>query len=122
LIGHFSQLLRHEIVVEIPATGSASAWGHAPTGFTDGATVRGLIQERTGQEYVGPELGGTVVSDGIVFLPMSSGVTERNQLRRKDTGARYRVLLVRDAAGQGHHLEAVVQALRAGNVTIPPVG
>lgn len=99
-------LFRHSIVILEPATGTPDPWGHVDSApYTDGATVRGLVQERQGKEVEGPQLGGTVVVDAVVFLPAGTAVTERNRLRRVDTAAEYDVLYVRDAAGMGHHLE-----------------
>lgn len=99
-------LMRHSIQVWTPATGAEDAWGHVdPAPWVEGASVRGLVQERAGKEVAGPDLGGTVIVNAVVYLPIGTAVTPRDRLERTDTGAMYDVLYVRDAAGQGHHLE-----------------
>jgi hypothetical protein len=97
---------RHDLVILVPNDGTMDAWGHVdPAPYAEGETVRGLVQERQGREVMGPDLGGTVIVNAVVYLATGTAVTERNRLRRADTGAEYDVLYVRDAAGRGHHLE-----------------
>ena len=101
----FDALLRHSLTILDPATGTEDSHGHVEVyPYADGATVHGLVQERTGREVEGPDLGGAVVVNAVVFLPWGTTINERNRLRR-DNGAIYQVLYVKDAAGQSHHLE-----------------
>jgi len=97
-------MLRHSITILEPPAELPDGWGDKPV-FTDGLTVRGLVQERTGAAVDGPDLGGQVVSDAKIFLERTAVVTEQNRLRRNDSGLVYRIVYVNDAAGQGHHLE-----------------
>ena len=39
--------------------------------------------------------------------------TEQDRIRRDDTGAEYEVLYVKDAAGQGHHLEVACRLVKS---------
>lgn len=99
-------MFRHNVLILTPHGGTEDSWGHAPVEpWVEGETVRGLIQERQGREVMGPDLGGTVVVNAVAYLPIDAPVTTRDRLRRKDTGAEYDVLYVRDAAGWGSHLE-----------------
>jgi head-tail adaptor len=111
----FSGLLRHSLVIEHPASGAEDDWGHVdPAPFEDGETVRGLVQDRRGREVeASGDLGGTVVADVVIFLQSGVTVTEQDRLRRADTGAEYEVVYVKDAAGQGHHLEIACRLVKS---------
>lgn len=98
------------------------AWGHpalvtetetTPLTYGALATVRGLVQERTGQEIQGPELQGTVVSNAVIFLPFGTDVTPQDRIRNLENAAEYDVLYVRDTAGRGHHLEVDARRIYA---------
>ena len=102
----FTGMLRHSLTILDPSVGTEDSHGHVEAHpYTDGATIKGLVQERTGKEVDGPDLGGTVVVNAVVFVPPGTVVTARNRIRRNDTAAIYEVLYVKDAAGWGHHIE-----------------
>jgi len=111
----YTGLLRHSLVIENPATGAEDSWGHVePEPFSDGPAVRGLVQDRRGVEVEqSGGLGGTVVADVVIFLPTGTAITEQDRIRRVDTGAVYEVLYVKDAAGQGHHLEVACRLVKS---------
>lgn len=116
-------LFTHSLVVRrlVPAATVAGTppgslvdeWGHpaassggepAVRGYADLATVRGLVQERTGTEIQGDGLAGTVVSNAVIFFPWGTDVTTQDLVAHGD--AVYDVLYVRDPGGRGHHVEA----------------
>ena len=104
----------HTLTVQHGVSGTEDAWGHAAVTFPDYAwvTVRGLVQERTGREINGPKLGGTVIADAVIFLPIGTEVAESDRIVH---GAKtYEVLYVKDAAGVGHHLEVNARSIRSG--------
>lgn len=114
-----SQTLTIRRLVSATTSGSTTTdpWGHpgvvtAATPVTvevrtyvDYATVRGLVQERTGQEVQGPQLQGTVVANAVIFLPFGTDVTTQDRVRNVADGFEYDVLYVKNAAGRSHHLE-----------------
>lgn len=128
-----ADLLRHDLVIRrlaepsftagTPASVVLDAWGHSATytagtppeitvrTYGDHHRVRGLVQERKGEEVQGPELQGTVVSNAVIFLPFGTDVTTRDRVRSLDDGAEYDILYVKDAAGQRHHLELTARRI-----------
>jgi hypothetical protein len=118
------QLLRHsllirrlespEVIAGTPPTIVTDAWGHpsvledgvpVPPGYSDLATVAGLVQEKKAIEMQGPALQGTVITDTRIYLPVGTDVTTQDRIRNVANGFEYDVMVVRDAAGQGHHVE-----------------
>lgn len=120
-------LMRHSLAIKrLTPTGYSAgtppepivdAWGHPGTystgtadqgdvrAYSELSRVKGLVQERTGQEVQGPELQGTVVSNAVIFLPIGTDVTTRDRVRNLDDNVEYDILYVKDAAGRRHHLE-----------------
>jgi hypothetical protein len=100
----YSGLLRHDLTLLTPPDPDNDDWDSIPT-WAEGSSVRGLVQDRSGEAIEGPDLGGTLVANAVIFLPAGTSVTEQHKIRREDTQRVYRILHVRDAAGQGHHIE-----------------
>lgn len=120
LFRHTLTIRRLEVPSEIAGTPPSEAlddWGHPgvifagtpatvePLGYRDLATVKGLVQERTGEEIQGPQLQGTVVSGARIYLPIGTDIGTQDRVRNDDDGLEYDVLYVKDAAGRGNHLE-----------------
>lgn len=112
----FGTLLKHSLVVQRAAPGMPDRYGHTEPGYSDGETVRGLVQSVRGQEILGPSLGGQVISDVRIFLePVELDAQDR--LVDVTTGHHdkvYEVQFVEDAGGQGHHLEVLARAIGSG--------
>lgn len=111
--------LRHELVIERHTEGATTPRGHASVSYVDVApAIRGLVQERRsesqgGTEVSGPDHDQTVVAMADIFLPIDAPVTERDRLRRSDTGVRYELVgPLRDAGGRGRHLEVEARRVK----------
>jgi head-tail adaptor len=93
---------RHSLIIERATAGTVSARGHAAQVWAPLATVRGLVQERTGREVPGPDLQ-PVISDALIFLAFGTDVTERDRIVFGTTT--YELLYVKDPGARGRHLE-----------------
>jgi head-tail adaptor len=99
---------RHDLVIErLGASTGTTPRGHAIRALADHHATRGLVEETTGREIEGPELGETVVTNVRIFAAATEDVTEADVVRRVDVDPprRYEVLFVRDPGGRGRHLE-----------------
>ena len=98
--------LRQTLVIERATAGALDAWNHAPLTWADLATVKGRVEDRAGREIAGPQLGETVITDALVFLPIGTDVTARDRIRTV-SGRRYELLGdALDAGARGRHLQA----------------
>lgn len=75
---------------------------------------RGNWQDRTGIEVNGPELGGTIIANVLVFAPRSLQPTERDQITREDRLAD--ILFVKDLqfGSINDHLEIHAREISSG--------
>lgn len=114
----YGSLLRHRATIrrrgDTPGADTTD-WNQEPEAMTDQATgVRCRIDETRGRQVSLPDEAGPVVIDATGYFLRGTDVTEGDQVRRtRPTPIRdYEVLLVRDAAGAGHHLEADLRLVR----------
>lgn len=92
-----------------------SDWNQEPQVIADVATgVRCRIDESRGRQVTLPGDQGTVVVDAVGFFRAGVDLTEDDQV--VVNGRTYEVALTRDAAGQGHHVEADLRLVRQPTV------
>jgi hypothetical protein len=120
----YTSLLRQRVTIRRRANTAASDttdWNQEPQEITSLATgVRCRIDEGGGGsggsrgEITLPGEAGNVVVDATGYFLAGTDLTEADQVvRTYPTPERtYEVLLVRDAAGQGHHIEAALRLVR----------
>jgi hypothetical protein len=70
------------------------------------ATVRGLIQPRSAREVALASQAGVVIGEHVGYIRPLAGLTTADWLEDDQyPGARFDLVSMPDAAGQGHHLE-----------------
>lgn len=100
----------HDLVLQRATLGAPDRSGHREPEFLaqNYVTFKGNVQDRRGREVNGPDLGGTVIVDTLIFAPIIVA-TEGDRIVY---GSRvYDVKWVKDPAGVGHHLEIGAQAI-----------
>lgn len=109
-------MLVHPCTLEAGSVGAPDRTGHVPTEYLpeNHTNFRGLVQDRTGNEINGPELGGTVIASAVVFAPATLTVHERDRIRHGDD--RYEVLFVKRlvVGSANDHLEITCRGIRSG--------
>lgn len=114
----FDAQLKHTVTIRRATQGALDDYGQPTLTWSDLATVKALIQPRNqrlggGQtEELTTHGGGTSITDHNIFM-RSTDLTTADEIVATDagsyTGDTFEVLLVRDAGGQGHHLEVSVR-------------
>jgi head-tail joining protein len=106
----FDSFLIHTLVIRrVAATLDGNGepvlddYGQPMTGPTTLAEVPGLIQPRSAREIALTSQGGAVIGEHVGFLRPLAGLGTDCWIERD--GARYDILTMPDAGGQGHHLE-----------------
>ena len=106
----FDRLLRHTLTVKrtAPVTDGSGApvldeYRQPVMAATTVATVPGLVQPRSAREVALASQAGAAIGDHVGYLRPLAGLTTRDWL--EVGGARYDIVSVYDAGGQGHHLE-----------------
>jgi head-tail adaptor len=118
----YASLLRHTVTIERPFVTldglgdvQVDEYGQPERTYDTVATSPALVQARGGREAPLVSEAGVVVSDHIVFLPAGTDVRESDRLIHN--GRIYEVKLVKDAAGQDHHLELDARLLVGEELT-----
>jgi SPP1 family predicted phage head-tail adaptor len=100
-----AHLMRHSLVIERATDGAVDDYNMPAQTWATLETVRGLVMPKTAEEVAQLSQGGPVASDHTIFL-YPTDVQEADRIRfDPDDGRTYQIDAVRDAAGQGHHLE-----------------
>lgn len=116
----FDDQLIHSVTIRRATQGAEDDYGQPALTWADLATVQALIQPRNtrlggGQaEELTTHGGGTSITDHNIFL-RPTDITSADEVYATDagtyTGKTFEVILVRDAGGQGHHLEVSVRLI-----------
>lgn len=108
----FTSQLKHTITIRRYSQAAPSAdgedYGHGTRTVADLATIKALVQFRTGMEESTSHDAGTQVTDHVVFTTMTdvSAADEVYAVAAGGyTGKTFKVEWVKDAGGQSHHLE-----------------
>ncbi|MCA1570838.1 MAG: head-tail adaptor protein [Chloroflexi bacterium] len=119
----FDRYLRHTVTIQRATAGAVDDYGQPSRTYSPLATdVRALIQPKPARTSGGtPEevttfSAGTQVTDHTVFLrPRDIDAADRILATAAGvhSGKSFEVLLVKDAAGQDHHLELDVRLVEA---------
>ena len=97
--------LTQTLVIQRAVEGAENERGQATLTWPDLATVNGLIQPKSAREVPSANQGGAVVATHTIYL-LPTDLKASDRIRREpDDGDRFQLTGVRDAAGQGHHLE-----------------
>lgn len=117
----FDSLLRHTVTIRRATQGAEDDYGQPVLTWGDLSTVKALIQPR-GTRLGGGQVedvttygGGTQVTDHTIFLRPTDVVSADKVYAVSagiHTGRTFEVLLVRDEAGQGHHLALDVRLVQ----------
>ena len=109
----FASQLRHTVTIRRASLGAVDDYGQPARTVSDLATVKALVQPKTIGVGRNPEEpttygAGTQVTDHTVFLAYTD-VNAADEVLAVSAGIHsgktFEVLLVKDAGGQGHHLE-----------------
>lgn len=106
----------HDLVLQRATEGEPDRTGHRAPVFLPENYVpfRGNMQERTGIEVQGPDLGGTIVANAVCFAPLTLEPSERDRIAHGDL--LYDVLFVKRLAfgSRNDHLEIGNRSIRSG--------
>lgn len=112
----FDRMLRHTVTIRRATAGSLDDYGQPSRTYADVATVPALVQPKTARfgggqtEEITTYSGGTQVTDHTIFM-RPTDVSAADQVVEGDRT--FEVLLVRDEAGQDHHLALDVRLIEA---------
>ena len=110
----FLDRLRNQVVIERRSV-TANATGEEVESWSDTATIRASVQDRTPTELIQPDVDGPVIINAVVFTDYPDGTAIRHLdiLRQVDIDPprRYQVIYPKDAAGIKHHWEHQCQRL-----------
>ena len=97
-----------DAVVELADAGvqSLDDYFQPVSAATTVATVPGLIQPRSAREVALASQAGAVIGEHVAYLRPLAGLSTGDWVEAAEMpGARYDVLSIHDAGGQGHHFE-----------------
>jgi head-tail adaptor len=100
----FDSRLLHELAIERSTDGAVDDYNNPTQVFATLATVRALVQPKSGRELAQVNETGPVRGEYRVFM-RPTDITEGDHLVRQDPDEVYQILFVADAGGIGHHLE-----------------
>lgn len=106
----------HNLVLRRASPGTPDRTGHTEPEFLSENYVpfKGNMQERTGVEVKGPELGGTIVANAVCFAAPALHVAEQDRLAWGDVV--YDVLYAKALifGSVNDHLEIGCRSIRSG--------
>ena len=100
----FDRLLVHTLAIERATAGAVDDYNQPAQAWATIATVKALIQPKSGRELAQVNEAGPVSGEYRVFM-LPTDVTEGDHLVRQTPAEVYEIGFVADAAGIGHHLE-----------------
>lgn len=96
--------LIHTVAIQRATAGAVDDYNQPSQTFATIATVKALIQPKSGLELAQANQAGAVRGEYRVFM-YPTDVDEGDYLIRETPVEVYQILFVADAAGQGHHLQ-----------------